>query len=623
MKCFAFLFPGQGSQYVGMGQKLFDRYLLAKQLYERANSVAGIDLLGRDLVNPSVEIFHTQFAQPAILTLSVITFLIFQKEYQVEPQWLAGHSLGEYSALVCSGAIDFDDAITLVIKRGELMSLCFEEQKFSMAAIFGVSSEIVEEVLGDFNQVYISNYNSKNQTVISGDSEQVDGISRILKNHGADARQLKLNLPFHTPFFAHQTEEFKCLLNKVKISTPRVPVISNVTARPYKNDSEIRERLSVQISHPVKWAQTMEFLCQQGITHAIEFGPKRILSKFFLDSYPKIRCSAIESNIEDFLPVIQNVSSELPLKALCILASTKNYNASDSTAVLRIQEINFMLKSYKQSGDIELQKILLLLREALELKQISSDEIDSYLCQLSDDIQLFCFPYAGGDAGIFKQWNEKLQGIFQVFPIEYPGRGKKAKLPLVNNFNELLNELEFEILANAKSSFALFGHSLGGIIAFEMVRRLEKRGLSPKFLVVSACPAPKHIHKFSGTRLLTDEDFIVKLEKLNGTPVSHFEDQAFRSFFLPILRNDFALLEGYSASSDLVCSTSITVFRGSEDEHVTNEEARTWSEVSKQTRIVEIPGDHFFIRKPDQMLSEIVKLVRNHVPAALAISNYL
>ena len=316
----------------------------------------------------------------------------------------------------------------------------------------------------------------------AGELKQVEEISKILREKGADVRLLKLNLPFHTPLLSDAIEPFAEALNSIEISLPKVPVISNVTALPYKSVAEIRQLLSIQISRPVKWQQTMEFMIREEITHAFEFGPKTILKQFFQDSFPKVPCLSIESNIEDYSLSTEKGSKDKISKALCILASTRNHDGANKNSTRRIQEINQEFKQEGSSSRMMETQILELLREALELKKTADSDIRAYLSQLLDKVQFFSFPYAGGDAGIFKGWNEKLDKRIDLIPLEYPGRGKKPKYPCAKDLDELLDHLEKEILPSIKPPFVFFGHSLGAIVAFEMAARVLKvRNQSPSF----------------------------------------------------------------------------------------------------------------------------------------------
>lgn len=606
MKNTAILFPGQGSQYVGMGQKLYELYPLAREMYEEASSIAGFDLLGRALEDPSQEILQTEFAQPAIMALSVIAYHVLKSQQDIKPQWMAGHSLGEYAALVCAGAINFNDAIRIVKKRAELMSRDIKE-KCGMVAVLGVTSKQVNDWIQDYNDVYISNYNSFNQTVIAGKMDDLQKVLHVFKAKQIDARLLKLNLPFHTPLMEDTTEQFQMIIDQCEISLPGIPVISNVTARPYQSVEEIRKLLPIQISRPVQWTQTMEFLTNEGANQVLEVGPKRVLSNFFQETFPSIPCHPTEWDFDGYCAKNEKAVK----KAISALASTKNNNAENAESALRINEINQELKNGKSR--LDQIKVLDLLKEALELKKLSGSEVHSYLSNIKEEIQLFCLPYAGGDVSIFKDWEENLRESFHVIPLEYPGRGKKSKISLASDLERLLDDLMIDIVPKLKGPFAFFGHSLGAVVAFELAHRLKKRGFRPRFLALSACPGPQYIHKFSGTRELSDQKFIAKIQSLNGTPENLLDHESFLTYFLPILRLDFALLEDYHNFHECVLDCPVLLFRGVQDHNLTAEEINSWSDkFSKESTLIEVLGDHFFIKNPAPIFSALNRLARRN-----------
>ncbi len=281
MKKIALLFPGQGSQYIGMGKKLNDNFKCAKEVYEEANDAIGFDLRGLCFEGDMEELTKTENTQPAIMTASVAAFRVYQEEIGVEPLFMAGHSLGELSALTCSGAINFSNAIKLVRQRGRFMQEAVPVGIGGMSAISGADTVDIEDeckkVSEDGNIVVISNYNSPDQIVISGNKAAVEGAGEKLKERGAKVIPLKVSAPFHSPLMKPAADKFGEELMKYSYNDPRFPVISNVTALPYDGAHSIRENLTMQITSPVQWIRSMKYLESCGVEMLIELGPKKVL----------------------------------------------------------------------------------------------------------------------------------------------------------------------------------------------------------------------------------------------------------------------------------------------------------------------------------------------------------
>ncbi len=284
MKKMAFLFPGQGSQYVGMGKKFYDNFKVARELFEEANDILGFDI--KDLCfNGSLDLLtKTENTQPALLTVSVAGFKVYMEEIGLEPICLMGHSLGEISALVCAGGIKFSDAIRIVRCRGEFMQAAVPGGMGAMAAISGITSEYINEECKRFGSenVVVSNYNSSDQTVISGHKEYVDKFSDLLNQAGGRVIPLNVSAPFHSPFMKLAADRLKGELNKYTYYPMKYPVISNVDSLPYQDHNCIVENLSKQVVMPVQWVSCMNYLQGHKMDIAIEMGPGEVLKKLIL-----------------------------------------------------------------------------------------------------------------------------------------------------------------------------------------------------------------------------------------------------------------------------------------------------------------------------------------------------
>ncbi|MFB6362823.1 ACP S-malonyltransferase [Paenibacillus elgii] len=288
MSKLAFLFPGQGSQYVGMGKGFWHEFAIAKHLFEEANETLGFDLKQMCFNGSSMELTQTLNAQPAILTVSVIAFRVYMQEVGIEPAYAAGHSLGEYSALVCSGQLAFADALRLVRLRGELMQAAADSETGAMAAVIGESREALEALCEQISTtkqpVVIACYNSQQQNVISGQRSAVYKVVEQLQKRKIKSVFLKVSAPFHCPLMLEAANELFNELSKFKYNAWRWPVISNVTALPYGHHDSLAELLRQQMIAPVRWVDTLFFLQEQGIGNFVELGPKKVVSELVKES---------------------------------------------------------------------------------------------------------------------------------------------------------------------------------------------------------------------------------------------------------------------------------------------------------------------------------------------------
>ncbi|MBG22517.1 MAG: [acyl-carrier-protein] S-malonyltransferase [Idiomarinaceae bacterium] len=278
----AFIFPGQGSQSVGMLADLAAEYPLIEETFAQASEALGYDLWQLVQEGPAEKLNETQRTQPALLAASVAIYRVLEAQGVAAPEWMAGHSLGEYSALVCSGAMDFADAIQLVAKRGELMQEAVPAGVGAMAAIIGLDDARVEEACaaaaGD-QVVSAVNFNSPGQVVIAGHAEAVERAGEACKEAGAKrALPLPVSVPSHCALMQPAAEKLAVELGKITLRTPNVPVVNNVDVKVEREADAIRDALVRQLYSPVRWTETVQQLAEQGVTELYEIGPGKVLS---------------------------------------------------------------------------------------------------------------------------------------------------------------------------------------------------------------------------------------------------------------------------------------------------------------------------------------------------------
>jgi [acyl-carrier-protein] S-malonyltransferase len=277
----AFVFPGQGAQKVGMGSELLRESAAARAVFEEADAALGEPLCRLILDGPAEDLQLTANTQPAILTVSIAALRAFEERSGFRPDCVAGHSLGEFSALVAAGALNFDDAVRTTRARGTFMQEAVPAGEGAMAAVMGkepgeVAAACAEAANGEV--VAPANFNSPDQIVISGAAAAVERASRLLAGSGARVIPLKVSAPFHCGLMQPAAARLDGFLAGVAFAEPRVPVVANVTAEPNSDAARIRELLVRQVTSPVRWTETVRFLLGRGVRRFVEFGPGNVLA---------------------------------------------------------------------------------------------------------------------------------------------------------------------------------------------------------------------------------------------------------------------------------------------------------------------------------------------------------
>ena len=273
----AFVFPGQGAQFSGMGKDMYEQSALAKELFEKANEILGFRITDIMFEGSDEDLRQTKVTQPAVFLHSVILAKTYAEKF--EPSMVAGHSLGEFSALVAAGALSFEDGLVLVSKRAMAMQKACELQPSTMAAIIGLSDEKVEEICASIDGVVVpANYNCPGQLVISGSMEAIDAACEKLKEAGAK-RALKLSVggAFHSPLMQPAQEELAAAIEQAQFMTPICPVYQNVSTQGETDPAVIKANLVEQLTSPVKWTQSVQNMIADGVEQFVEVGPGSVL----------------------------------------------------------------------------------------------------------------------------------------------------------------------------------------------------------------------------------------------------------------------------------------------------------------------------------------------------------
>lgn len=291
----AYVFPGQGAQFVGMGKDLYDNSQVAKDLFEKANQILGFRITDLMFAGSDEDLRQTKVTQPAIFLHSVILSKVLGNDFK--PEMVAGHSLGEFSALVANGALSFEDGLVLVSKRAMAMQKACEKEPSTMAAILGLDDAVVEKICNEIDDVVVAaNYNSPGQLVISGSMKGIEVACEKLKAAGAKrALPLKVGGAFHSPLMEPARVELAQAIESTTFNKPTCPVYQNVDAKPYTDPEQIKKNLISQLTSPVRWTQIMQNMIADGATSFTELGPGNVLQGLIKKVGPTLEVESKQS----------------------------------------------------------------------------------------------------------------------------------------------------------------------------------------------------------------------------------------------------------------------------------------------------------------------------------------
>lgn len=407
MKKFAVILPGQSSQYIGMGKALYENYEIARKIYDEASRCLGYDVYEFIKSGDMPELMKAPKLQPAILVTSYCFYMVCNEVFGMEPEYLAGHSLGEITALACAGSLQFQDAVRIAEMRGKFMQEVSDELgEGAMAAISEMGLEEIKELCEAYQKkntpIYLANLNSYDQYVVSGLKKDIIPFIENVKEKGGKAITLRVNLPFHSPYMKSAAEKFAQGLKEFQFNTSSRKIISNVTGKPYSEDTDIAAMLVEQIISPVLWIDSMKYLADNDVELILEMGPGRILSKMTEKISDQYLVNAID-NPKDENACLDTLRSHklfnknyMIERFMGVAVSTKNNNFDEESyqngvvkPYNKIRSISDELEARgKKATDEDVEVCKKLLLEILQCKQVKDEEINVRLKELQKETML-------------------------------------------------------------------------------------------------------------------------------------------------------------------------------------------------------------------------------------------
>ncbi|MDD4493506.1 MAG: ACP S-malonyltransferase [Eubacteriales bacterium] len=397
MEKVAFVFPGQGTQFAQMGKLIYDNYLIARRTFEEVSEVSNIDLENLCFKENIVQLNNFSNMQLAILTTEIATFRAFINDYGITPQFVAGHSIGEYAALVAAGALQLSDAVKIMLKRGELVNRIMNKNIGHMAIVENCTANKIRECIAAADAkdaVFISCYNSNSQNTLSGLHDKMEDIEKRLADQGVKLTPLLFSPPIHSPIMHEISTEFVEYLRSIVFYDLRFPVITNYTGKPLMNKNELPTILSHQLWNEVQFTSAINIFDRYGITSVIEMSPKKLLSIFISENCPNMKtfCYGIQKDkmlFDEYMSSIQMFQKGNPNfceRCLICLETTPNNNDC-------LEEVQQSIEIYNQikgmRGEQMVSKgkeeMLTKLIQALLLKRIDNTLIRTFIKDILDE----------------------------------------------------------------------------------------------------------------------------------------------------------------------------------------------------------------------------------------------
>ncbi len=289
------VFPGQASQYVGMGKEIIEENSKYREILEIGEKVTGLPIVEKIYNGPLEELTRTLYCQPSVFGVSLVCWKYFKEKTGITPFCLAGHSLGEYTALCAGNVFSVEEGFYLVKRRAQIMDDISQNVNGSLLAILGISLRDVEEIIKNFDEIEVSNINSYNQIIVGGPKVQLEKLEKFLKDKRIKAIFLKVSGPFHTKYMKQASEKMEKVLREINFKNSEVPVYLNYSAKKTIDKDEIKDGLLKQLYNPVKWVETIENITKEGIDCFVEIGPKNVLKKLIETIVPNILSFNIEN----------------------------------------------------------------------------------------------------------------------------------------------------------------------------------------------------------------------------------------------------------------------------------------------------------------------------------------
>ncbi|WP_455715507.1 ACP S-malonyltransferase [Anaerosporobacter sp.] len=383
----AALFEGQGAQFVGMGKSLYQQYPYVRDLFDEASDVLGFNMKKLCFEDLEHKLNLTEYTQPALLTVETASYLVLKKELGWKPSYLAGHSLGEITSLVCGGAITFGDGVGLVKLRGKYMQEAVPNGKGTMLVVRNCDPILLKEQCLKINkkgyQLSIANYNSIDQCVISGEFDAVEIVIDQLRGRNIWNKKLNVSGPFHNPLMESAAQRLKEDLDKIVISDLEIPVISNVTALPYIEKTSIKEHIIKQIVCPVEWVKCIKYLLCNNTFDLIDMGPGQVLKKL-ANGLSQVRVYSFEEGMNYLSNQHCNKKQDRDIKFMeeCvrIAVCTPNYNQSEEQLdyIILLKNIKARIKILKEKNEkpskYEVEQAYEMLRQVMKEKLVPGNE---------------------------------------------------------------------------------------------------------------------------------------------------------------------------------------------------------------------------------------------------------